>query len=137
MSETRIELTRMWGNGWRITLAGEIARWDALCLEEELLDTCEEGAAVIVVDLTGVTRLDHIGLAALIGAAEQQSAAGHELFLAARDRSRLGYRVRPLSASRLEQVAGLHPALDRAITRQLKRDPGRARGLDAGLRAAG
>jgi anti-anti-sigma regulatory factor len=115
--DARIRTTRTWDNGRLITLAGEIGRWDALNLDEQLLDAFDEGELAIVVDVSEVTRLEPIVLSILLEAAERQERVAGELFLAARDDSRLGYELRPLSSKQREHGRGLHPELDRLLDR--------------------
>jgi anti-anti-sigma factor len=113
--EARIDTTDTWDKACHITLAGDIRRWDALILYEELLDAFDRGVVVAVVELTDVTYLDQIAFAVLVEAAERQRDAGGELFVAVRVVSRLGYTLRPLSPDEPEELRGLHPALDRPL----------------------
>ena len=118
-SHARIETTRTRKSGWRISLAGDLDRWDALNLDEELLDAFERVGSTIVVDLSDVTDVDRLALAVLREAAERQRTAGGELLLAARDDSPLGYTIQPLRPDEPEEMSGLHPALDRVLARDL------------------
>jgi anti-anti-sigma regulatory factor len=115
----RIETTETWDKGCQITLEGEIGRWDALSLDEELLDATDRGALVTVVDLSDVTHLEQIVVAVLLEAAGRQREGGGELFLAARAESRLGYALRSVSPGHPEGIRGLQPALDRALDRHV------------------
>ena len=96
--ETSIRTTKTWRAGRLISLSGEIGPWDALLLDEQLLDAAEEGVITIAVDLSRVSGVDRAAVRILLEAAERQRAVGGELFLATRDSSsRLGYRIRPFS----------------------------------------
>jgi anti-anti-sigma factor len=121
--ETRIDTTETWDRGCQITLAGEIRRWDAFALQEELLYASDRGAVVTVVDLSDVTYLDQIAFAVLLDAAGNQHDLGGQLFIATRARSRLGYVLRPLSADDPDTLRGLHPAVDRALQRHVQAEP--------------
>jgi anti-anti-sigma regulatory factor len=73
-------------------------------LDEELLDASEEGALTIAVDLSRVTCLDRVAVRILLEAAERQRDAGGELFVATRNDSRLGYRIRPFNRDEATHV---------------------------------
>jgi anti-anti-sigma regulatory factor len=116
-ARTQIETTRTWKSGWRISPVGELGRWDALNLDEELLDAFERGGSTIVVDLSAVTDIDPFALTVLREAAERHHRAGGELLLAARDNSPLEYTIQLLHPDEPEQLSGLHQGLDRALAR--------------------
>lgn len=98
-----IKTTRTWKAGWLISLSGEIGPWDALLLDEELLDATDEDVSMILVDLRDVTSLDRVAIRILSEAAERIRTSGGELFLATRDNSRLGFRIRPFRADESDQ----------------------------------
>jgi anti-anti-sigma regulatory factor len=112
---THIETTRTPSGEWTISLAGEIGPWDALVVDEELLDVLDRDGRDVVVDLDRVTALDPVAVRVLSEGAERQREAGGELYVAAGDRSRRGRAVRPVVAAQLGRLAGLSAALDRAL----------------------
>jgi anti-anti-sigma regulatory factor len=100
-----IVTTQTWEAGWLISLPGEIGPWDALLLDEELLDAADNDASTILVDLSDVTSLDRVATQILAEAAARIRESRGELFLATKDNSRLGYSIRPFTAEESDRLA--------------------------------
>ncbi len=85
-----------------VTLSGELDAYDARALRETFHEVVEDGPAVIVLDLTGVSFLDSTVLGAIVGLLRRVREAGGEL-----------RTVLPeTTARRIFEITGLDKALD-------------------------
>jgi anti-sigma B factor antagonist len=94
-----------------VRLTGEVDMYTAPQLKQSMLGLIDDGAAKVVIDLSGVTFIDSTALGVLIGGVRRLHAAGGAMALVVATRP-VG---RVLSITGLDRVFTIHETLEDAL----------------------
>ena len=106
------EVTLTERDGWQVlTLAGEIDVATAPRLRDRLVQLITEGPPRVVVDMTGLTFIDSMGLGALVSGMKRARAHDGDLRLVGPS----DHVAKVLSITRLDQAFLVAPSVDDAL----------------------
>ena len=83
--EVRIDVSRFGADSYVLAVGGELGMYTVEPLKERLAAILEDGGTKLLVDLTGVTFIESMTLAALVSAARTVRSKGGRLVLVADD----------------------------------------------------
>lgn len=108
-----------------VSLSGSIGQAEASSLAAELQSKVRRGGRDILIDLTGVEAFDPLALTAVLRTAAELAPAGWLVMVANRRADTERFELRSVSPGEPERLAGLHPALDGALSRLGEARPSR------------
>ncbi len=114
-----IETDRVADGVYVISLGGEIDLYTAPEFKQQLIEAVQEGARMIVIDLTRTTFIDSTTLGVLVGAVKRLRENGGELSLVCRDQN----ITKIFEITGLDRVFAIHASREEALSAAV---PGKA-----------
>lgn len=118
--ECELAVTRLNAGVWILRLLEPLEGSALIALRETLRDAFASDVHDVVVDLGSVVGVSVDGAATLAVAAEIMRERGGALWVAAAWEEGAGYTLRPVNEPARGGLAGISPALDRALDRALE-----------------